>query len=159
MIKKILKYTIVLLIVLITPILTIKAKEKTLAEWEAELNRVQKELNETANKKEQTKKEINAANNKINSIYSQVEKIENDIESKTKESEKLEKDIKEKNNETEELMRYYQVSSSGSAMLEYIMGAESITDLVYRLSITEQITNYNKKVVKEMNDMIKKNEE
>ena len=42
-------------------------------------------------------------------------------------------------------MRYYQVSSSGSSMLEYIMGAESLTDLIYRLSITEQISNYNKK--------------
>lgn len=55
-------------------------------------------------------------------------------------------------------MRYYQISSSGSTMLEYIMGAESITDLIYRLSITEQISSYNKKAIKQMNDMIEENE-
>ena len=87
-----------------------------------------------------------------------MEKINNDIDKKTKESEQLEKDIDKKNNETKDLMRYYQVSSSGSSMLEYIMGAESLTDLIYRLSITEQISNYNKKVVEEMNSMIKEND-
>ena len=43
-------------------------------------------------------------------------------------------------------------------MLEYVMGAESITDLIYRLSITEQISSYNKKMIKEMNEMIDTNE-
>ena len=38
------------------------------------------------------------------------------------------------------------------------MGAESLTDLIYRLSITEQISNYNKKVVEEMNSRIKEND-
>lgn len=152
------KYVAILLICLLIPITNVNAKEKTLGEWKKELNRVEKELAETNSKKNQTQNDINATNKKINSIYSQVEKINSDIENKTKESEKLEKDIEKKNKETEDLMRYYQKSSSGSAMIEYIMGAKSITDLVYRLSITEQISNYNKKVVEDMNQMIKDNE-
>ena len=38
------------------------------------------------------------------------------------------------------------------------MGAESISDLIYRLSVTEQIATYNKKTIEEMNDMIKQND-
>lgn len=158
MIKKGLNYLLVILILLVLPITTINAKEKTLGEWKTELNKVEKELEATNSKKVQTQKDIEETNKKINSIYSQMEKINKDIEDKTKESEQLEKDIKKKNEETKSLMRYYQVSSSGSAMLEYIMGAESLTDLIYRLSITEQISNYNKKVIDDMNNMIKEND-
>ena len=71
----------------------------------------------------------------------------------------MQENIKKKNEETKELMRYYQISTSGSAMLEYIMGAKSITDLVYRLSVTEQISSYNKKTVEQMNKMIEENEQ
>lgn len=156
--KKVLSYVLILFILLTIPITTINAKEKTLGEWKTELNKVEKELEATNSKKVQNQKDIEETNKKINSIYSQMEKINKDIEEKTKESESLEKEIKKKNDETKSLMRYYQVSSSGSAMLEYIMGAESLTDLIYRLSITEQISNYNKKVIDDMNNMIKENE-
>lgn len=152
------KYFVIFLILLLIPFTTINAKEKTIAEWERELNKVQKELDETNSKKQQTQSEIDAINKKISSIYSQMEQINKEVENKTKESEDLSEKIKKKNQETKDLMKYYQVSSSGSAMLEYVMGAESITDLIYRLSITEQITNYNKKMVEEMNQMIKEND-
>lgn len=156
MIKKFLKYSVIILIVLLIPITTINAK--TIAELEKELEAAEKKLNDTNVKKAANKQDINETNKKINTIKSNIEKINSDIDEKTRESEQLEKDITVKNKETEELMRYYQVTSSGSTMLEYIMGAESMTDLVYRLAITEQITNYNKKVVNEMNEMIKQNE-
>lgn len=156
MIKKTLKYSVVLLIIFLIPITTLNAK--TIAQMEQEINATQKKLDDTNVQKAINKQSIDETNKKINTIKSNIEKINSDIDAKTKESEQLEKDIVTKNKETEELMRYYQITSSGSTMLEYIMGAESITDLVYRLAITEQITNYNKKVVKEMNDMIKQNE-
>lgn len=153
------RFIVLLLVLILIPFAKVNAAEKTIAQWETELNKVQKELDETNAKKNQTQSEINQANNKINSIYSQIENIEQEISNKAEESKKLEENIAKKNKETEELMRYYQVSSSGSAMLEYIMGAKSITDLIYRLSITEQISSYNKKVVKDMNQMIKDNEQ
>lgn len=157
MIKKILKYSVIILIVLLMPITTINAK--TLAEMEKELETAEKNLKYTNEKKAANKQDINETNQKISDIKNNIQKTEDNINAKIKESEQLEKDIIKKNKETEELMRYYQVTSSGSTMLEYIMGAESMTDLVYRLAITEQITNYNKKMVNEMNDMIKKNDD
>ncbi len=151
--KKILTF----LLVLLTPFMIVNAKEKTIAEWEKELNKVQKELDETNAKKNQNEKDINNTKARINSIYSQVESINKEIEDKSNESIELGKKIQEKNNESKDLMRYYQISSSGSVVLEYLMGAKSISDLIYRLSITEQITSYNKKKVSEMNALIEKN--
>ena len=151
--KKILTF----LLVLLTPFMIVNAKEKTIAEWEKELNKVQKELDETNSKKNQNEKDINNTKARINSIYSQVESINKEIEDKSNESIELGKKIQEKNNESKDLMRYYQISSSGSVVLEYLMGAKSISDLIYRLSITEQITSYNKKKVSEMNALIEKN--
>ena len=150
---------ILLIILLLIPITTINAKEKTISERESELNRTQAELESNSAKKQQTEAEINKTKAKINDIYQQVAKINEEIDAKTKESEMLAEEIKKKNEQTKELMRYYEVSSSGVAILEYIMGAEDITDLIYRLSVTEQISKYNKKTIEEMHAMIKKNEE
>ena len=152
------KYLMFIVLLLIVPILKVNAAEKTISQWESELKKVQQELNDTNAKKQQTQNEINNAQYKINTIYKQFEEIEKEITNKTEESKKLEDDIAKKNKETKDLMRYYQVSSSGSAVLEYIMGAESIADLIYRLSITEQISAYNKRTVTKMDEMIKEND-
>ena len=159
MMKKINKSILFLFLLLIIPFNTLYAKEKTLSQWEKELNREEQKLNETNSKKNQNKQEINEANRKINSIYAEIQKIEQEINDKNAESERLSKEIEDKKQETKSLMQYYQISSSGSAMFEYVMGAKSITDLIYRLSITEQISNYNKKTIEKMNQMIKQNDE
>lgn len=155
MIKKVLNYLLVILILLAIPITTINAK--TIAQMEKELQAHKQKLNDTEVQKAINKQSIDDTNSKISNIKTNISKIESDIDMKTKESEQLEKDIKNKNEEIKDLMRYYQISSSGSAMLEYVMGAKSITDLIYRLSITEQISNYNKNQIKKMNDMISEN--
>lgn len=154
--RSITKYIILILILFTIPIITINAK--TIADLQKELNAAEKKLQDVNLKKAINNQNISDTNKKINSIKSNITQVEENISAKTKESEKLEQDIIKKNNEIKDLMRYYQVSSSGSAMLEYVMGAESITDLIYRLSITEQISSYNKKAIKKMNEMIDENE-
>lgn len=156
MMKKILNYLLVLLVVFTIPITIVDAK--TIGDLEKELEAARKKLNDTNTQKAINSQNLKETQNKISEIQSSIQKTEESIDQKTKESEQLEKDIQKKNEQTKDLMRYYQKSSSGSALIEYIMGAESITDLVYRLSITEQISSYNKKTVDEMNEMIKENE-
>ncbi len=156
MIKKVFVYVIIIITVFAIPITSINAK--TIADIQKELDAAQKKLDDTNTKKALNSQDLEETREKIDNINSEITEVENNIEAKTKESEQLAKDIEKKNEETKDLMRYYQVSSSGSAMLEYIMGAESLTDLIYRLSITEQISSYNEKVVDEMNAMIEENE-
>ena len=148
---------IILLVLFLIPITNIKAQ--SIRDLENQLNKEQKKLDETNAKKALNKQTIDETNGKISKYKSDIAKIESDIKQKEEESKKLTEDIAKKNEEIKDLMRYYQISSSGSAMMEYVMGAKSITDLIYRLSVTEQISNYNKKMIEQMNDMIKQNEE
>lgn len=156
MIKKYITYLLLFLVTITVSITPVNAK--TIGDIQKELDAAQKKLNDTNTKKAMNSQDLAQTQKKITEIKESIKKTEESIDAKTKESEQLEKDIQKKNEETKDLMRYYQISSSGSAMIEYIMGAESITDLVYRLSITEQISSYNKKVVDQMNNMIKENE-
>ena len=47
-------------------------------------------------------------------------------------------------------MEYYQVENGTNAYLEYVFGATSITDMVYRMSVAEQLTDYNDKIMKDL---------
>lgn len=154
--KKVFKL-VSLFFILFIPTLIINAQ--TLGQLETELNQKQAELDKNTATKAQTASNIASTNAKINNIYAQMSNIEKEIQAKTAESNQLEIDIKEKQVQSKEVMRYYQVSSSGSAMLEYVMGASSLTDFIYRVSITRQITDYNNKMVKKMNEMIAQNEQ
>lgn len=155
--KKKILLLIVILVTFIIPVTSIHA-EKTIGQLESELSAKQAKLDANKKKANENKNSIQNTKNEINGIYSQMAEIQKQIDAKTKESAELEEKIKKKNQEIKDLMRYYEVSSSGSAMLEYVMGAESLTDLIYRLSITEQISTYNKKSITEMNNMIAENE-
>ena len=54
-------------------------------------------------------------------------------------------------------MKYFQIVESDNAYLEYIFGAETITDMIYRMSVVEQLTEYNHKIMKELNQLIEEN--
>ena len=156
MMKKVTICLLIILMILIIPITSVNAK--TIGDLQKELEAEQKKLEDNKTQKAINSQNLSETRKKIDNIKNDISQVEKNIEDKENESAQLEKDIEKKNAETEDLMRYYQVSSSGSAMLEYIMGAESLTDLIYRLSITEQISSYNEKLVDEMNDMIDENE-
>ena len=156
MMKKLCVYLLIFLMVFAIPITTVNAK--TIGDLQKELESEQKKLEDNKTQKAINSQNLSETRKKIDNIKNDISQVEKNIEDKENESKQLEKDIEKKNDETEDLMRYYQVSSSGSAMLEYVMGAESLTDLIYRLSITEQISSYNEQLVDEMNDMIDENE-
>ena len=43
--------------------------------------------------------------------------------------------------------------------MEYIFGAKDFTDFIYRMAITEQLSDYNDKLIKEFNSMIETNKQ
>ena len=57
------KYVVIALMLLIIPFNFVSADEKTISQWESELNKVQKELDDTNTKKQNTGKNI--YNNKL----------------------------------------------------------------------------------------------
>ncbi len=154
--KKIfIKLVYILIIFLLCPIIM---NAKTLGQYEQELIAKQKQELEKKDAIKRTESEIAATKVKIQNTYKSIENARIEIETKTREIETLNQKIKDKDAETKALMKYFQMSMGESELLEYIMGASSLTDFIYRVSIVEQLTKYNTDNINEMNRLIRENE-
>ena len=83
--------------------------------------------------------------------------IDNEMIEINKKITQLNAKILEKDKEIKDIMKYYQFSNGESAYLEYLFEANSITDFIYRMAITEQLSKYNDGLIKEMNALIVEN--
>lgn len=148
-----------LIIILVIPFFRpLIVEGKTLNDLDQELKTLERKEMENQAKIKNTEAEIAQTKKDINNIYAEMDNISAEIIAKNKEIEELSLKIELKDKETKELMRFLQVSNGGSIYLDYIMGAENLSDFVYRLSIIEQLTKYNSDLVKQMGDLITANE-
>ncbi len=159
MMKKFLLKTLVILstISILFPT-TVKAEEVTFGQLQDDLAKAQKEL-------DKNNQSINNNENQIDKNNSTITSLNNQIEQMSKEATKLQQEIADatteiesKKEETKELVKYLQMSQGENIYLEYVFGSDSITDMVYRLSIVEQITEYNDNMIKDLEALIKANE-
>ena len=154
--KKI-SYIVIFILVFSFVLSPLSVSAVTLKEYEDAVEKYTKELKEKEAKiakgKEeiaQVKKNIADAENKINETENEIARLQQEIEESNKEIEK-------KNEESKRIMSYYQVENGNNAYLEYVFGATSITDMVYRMSVAEQLTEYNDKIMKELKQLIETN--
>lgn len=156
--KKLVKFlSIICIFTLVIPI-TVQAETLTYGQVLDELARAQKELNEN-------NQSIDNTNSQINQNSATVKNLQSEIESMQEENTKLQQEIADatveietKREEIKDTIAYLQVSQGENVYLEYVFGSDSITDMVYRLSIVEQITEYNEQVIEEMENLITTNE-
>ena len=151
--KKIL-YTIPIFIILLMPI---NANAKTLGQLKQEYQALEAKYSENQDKIKHTDAEISAAKSRVNAIYGEIEEANKEMAAITDEITKLNKEISVKEGQLKDLMRFFQVSEGESVYLEYIFKANSITDFIYRVSVTEQLSKYNDNLIKEMHAMIEEN--
>ena len=138
--------------------LPIETKAKTIKEFEAEVEKYTNQLQEKKNKIAKNDEEIAAIKQKISSIENQIEVAQNEIENLQQEIDKSNEEIQKKSEESKRIIEYYQISNGENAYLEYAFGATDITDMIYRMSIVEQLTEHNEQVMKDLEALIKKNE-
>ena len=119
----------------------------TLKEYEDNVAKYTKELQEKEAKIARGKEEIAKVKASIAETEGKIEEAEKEIERLQQEIEECNKKIEKKNQESKKIMEYYQVENGNNAYLEYVFGATSITDMVYRMSVAEQLTEYNDKVM------------
>lgn len=151
------KKRILVIILILTIIIPINIEAKTLGEYRAELEALQKQYEDNQASIARTDEEIAAANARVQEIYGEIDSIEGEMIEINKEISKLNGDILSKDKEIKDLMRYYQFSNGESIYLEYMFSADSITDFIYRYSVTEQLSKYNDQLISEMHDLIEKN--
>ena len=150
--KKIL--SIILTAIILIPINT---SAKTLGEYRRELEETEQAYQENQQKIARTDAEIAAANARVQEIYEEIDSVEAEMQQINIEISKLNAQIASKDKEIKDLMRYYQFSNGESIYLEYLFSADSITDFIYRYSITEQLSKYNDQLITEMTDLIERN--
>lgn len=149
--------SVILLILLAVFIIPVNTNAKTLKQLEDEVNKFTADLESknnqiAANDAEvaEIKKKIADYENQISSIKSETEVLEQEIEESNNE-------IAEKSEQSKSLFQYLQVSEGENAYVEYIFGATDVTDMVYRIAIVEQLTEYNEQVMDDLTKLIEDN--
>lgn len=135
-----------------------KVTAKTVRDLVQELDALKEEKKQSENKQNLTEEEIKDKKVSIDAINDEISNIQTEMLNLTKEIEKLNEEIVLKEKEIKSIINYYQLSSGESAYLEYIFNAADFTDFIYRLAITEQLSDYNDKLIDEYNNKIKENE-
>lgn len=146
---------IILLMVFITPV---NANAKTLKQLEDEVNKFTTDLNNKKNQVAANDKEVAEIKKKIANYEAQISNIEKEKAALEQEIEKSNQEIKQKSEESKTLFQYLQVSEGENAYLEYIFGATDVTDMVYRMAVVEQLTEYNNQIMDELTALIEQNE-
>ena len=158
-IKKIICLTIIVSIFasLIALPMNANAKARTIKEFEEEVEKYTKELETKKNQVATNEQEIAQIKKKIANIENQIKAAELEIINLQKEIDASNLEIEQKSEESKRILEYYQISNGENAYLEYAFGATSITDMIYRISVIEQLTDYNDKIMKELEMLIEKN--
>jgi murein DD-endopeptidase MepM/ murein hydrolase activator NlpD len=66
----------------------------------------------------------------------------------------LDSEIEKKRSEIQSLMQLMQLTDADNGYLEYIFGAKDMTDFVHRVTMIEELANYNDQKIEELNKMI-----
>ena len=135
-----------------------RVKAKTIADMKKELTAKEEEYKkakEAKNLTEQERKEIQA---KIKANEDKVLELLKENEKLTDEIAELNISIEAKYKEIKKIINNKQVMSGESSYLEYIFGASTFTDFIYRASVAEQLSKYNKDLTDQMEADIKARE-
>lgn len=132
---------------------------KTLRELKEELATAQANKAANAAKMKEAQAKVKQYQNEINASLKEIEKSQDEIEEARIKIQELEAEIKEKQKEIDELLRFLQVSNGENAYLEYIFGANSFTDFIYRTAVVEQLSEYNDQLIDEMYKLIEQNKQ
>ena len=153
MMKKIFLSFIIICLIFSTGV---SAKEKTLGELKAEAEANRKAYSKAKSEKELTQEEKNKATAEKERVQEEITSIQKNLEDIQKQIEKIQEDIKKKDKQMKEIMGFVQVSNGETKYMEYIFGATDFTDFIYRVSVAEQLGDYNEQLIEEYNNDVKK---
>lgn len=130
---------------------------KTLRQLKSELSTAEEKYKNNQAEKAQTEAQIASTKNKIDELNREKVKIQQDMSNLNDELDQLAKDIEKMQKEIKTIVNYYQLSSTNSLYLEYAFNATSFTDFIYRLAVSEQLSEYRKVTIDKYNKLIEEN--
>ncbi len=133
------------------------ANNQTLGYYEQKLAQYKKEAEENANAINLTQSQINNANQEIARLRNETTTLTNEVKELTEEIEKCEQQIKDKLAESKQVLEYMQLSNDRNVYLDYVFKADSITDLINRNYVVQELMAYNDKTIKDLEQIIEDN--
>ena len=130
---------------------------KSLKELRAELSALESKYSKNESDKKQTESDIAAAKSKVSEITSEKNQVSKEIEGLNDEIDALGEEIGKMREQLKSIMHYYQLSSSNSLYLEYVFNADNFTDFIYRLAVSEQLSEHREKTINEYNRLMEEN--
>lgn len=151
--------SVILLILLTIFIIPINTNAKTLKQLEDEVNKFTADLESKNNQIAANDAEVAEIKQKIADYENQISEIKSETAVLEQEIEESNIEIAEKSEQSKSLFQYLQVSEGENAYVEYIFGATDVTDMVYRMAIVEQLTEYNDQVMDDLTKLIEDNKQ
>lgn len=151
--------SVILLILLAVFIIPVNTNAKTLKQLEDEVNKFTADLESKNNQIAANDAEVAEIKQKIADYENQISEIKSETAVLEQEIEESNIEIAEKSEQSKSLFQYLQVSEGENAYVEYIFGATDVTDMVYRMAIVEQLTEYNDQVMDDLTKLIEDNKQ
>ena len=145
----------------IIPIKVAYANGKTLADYKRELAELEAKANRNKRLSQQAQNDINAKRQAIVNANNTIENNEKKVEESKEKVTESEEQIKVKTEELKTTIAIYQYagSSSESIYIDYIFDSESISDMIEREAVIEQIVNYTDQQLKSLEKLIEENKQ
>lgn len=154
MIKRITKITF---IILCFSFFVCDIDAKSLKQLKDELARDEANKAELLRKSREVQGKIDSMNSKMRKLETEINGNEKKIENAKEEIKVLQKDIKDKQKEIDTLMSFFQITDAENIYMDYVFKADSLSDLIYRQTIVEQLSDYNDNQIEKMSLMIEDN--
>ena len=151
------KYRKIFIVLLIALLIPINVSAKTLGDLKKECTDLENAYNAKQSEINNNEQEQRNTNARIDEINGEILQTQNDIADLSRKIAELKIKIEEKDAQIKNVMRYYQISNGESELLEYLFSAKSITDFIYRATVTEQMSKYNSNLIDEMHNLIEEN--
>lgn len=164
MIKKIINIIFILSLVITTiiPVLpTDEVKAKTLQDYKNEVAKLESQQSENNKLTAETKASINAKRNAILSANNTIAENETKVESAKVKVAESQEQIKIKTEEMKDVIKVLQYTNlnSNEMYLDYLFDSSSISELIERQVVIEQIIKYTQSQLNELDSLIKTNQE
>lgn len=153
------KYIIIFLLIFSIFLNFNSVNAKTIKQLQDELDQQKQDYENNKIKSQKTEQQMAQINSNIESIQINITSNLEKIKTLTDEIRALEIKSDEKESEIKDVISFLQIANSNNAYMEYIFGSQTITDLIFRSAISEQLLNYNNDLIEEYTGIIKESNE
>ena len=159
MIKKVVKVLIVIILLMSMSITQVNAAANTLKDLKDQLAALKQKQSANNANKNKTQSEINNENNLIASAYNNIEKAEKDIEQAKEDIKKSNAEIETAKTRAANMLVFYEIMDGDDSVIEYISGADTMTEMIIRTDAVALILKYNQDQIKNLENLIDTNKQ